>query len=132
MPRAIDPQAMPAARATLDLIAGLGVRTVIPGHGAPFTDVDAALERAYTRLAALEADDAHAARHALKVVLAFHLLDCRRMRRALLPDYVDRVGIYRDLNAAVLKLAPGDLAGELVAGLARAGAIRHDGDDIVA
>jgi glyoxylase-like metal-dependent hydrolase (beta-lactamase superfamily II) len=35
-----------ATRATLDSIARLGVRTVIPGHGAPFDGVDAALERA--------------------------------------------------------------------------------------
>jgi glyoxylase-like metal-dependent hydrolase (beta-lactamase superfamily II) len=132
MPRAIDPQALPATRATLDLIAGLGVRTVIPGHGAPFTDVEPALARAYGRLAALEADDAHVARHALKVVLAFHLLDCRRMPRAALPDYVARVGIYRDINAAVLKLSPEALAEVLVAGLARAGALRHEGDDIAA
>jgi glyoxylase-like metal-dependent hydrolase (beta-lactamase superfamily II) len=132
MPRAIDPQALPATRATLDLVAGLGVRTVIPGHGAPFTDVDAALERAYGRLAAFEADDTHAAWHALKVVLAFHLLDCRRMPYAALPGYVARVGIYRDLNAAVLKLSPEALAEGLVAALVRAGALRHDGDEIAA
>ena len=39
MPRAIDPDALPATRATLDMIAGLDVRTVIPGHGEVFTDV---------------------------------------------------------------------------------------------
>jgi glyoxylase-like metal-dependent hydrolase (beta-lactamase superfamily II) len=132
MPRAIDREALPATRATLDLIAALGVRTVIPGHGAPFVDVDAALKRAYARLAALEADDGHAARHALKVVLAFHLLDCRRMPKAALPDYVARIGIYRDLNAAVLRLSPSALAAMLVASLARAGALREDGDDLVA
>jgi glyoxylase-like metal-dependent hydrolase (beta-lactamase superfamily II) len=132
MPRAIDPAALPAARATLDLVAGLGARVVIPGHGAPFADVDAALERAYARLAAFEADDAHAARHALKVVLAFHLLDCRRMPLAALPDYVARVGFYRDVNAAVLGLSPAALAAMLVESLGRAGALRREGDDIVA
>ncbi len=132
MPRAIDPEALPATRGTLDLIAGLGVRTVIPGHGTPFADVDAALARAYARLAALEADDVYATRHALKVVLAFHLLDCRRMPKAALPDYLARVGFYRDLNAAVLRLSPEALAAMLVASLERAGAMRHDGDDLVA
>src|SRR6185503_14943486 len=58
MPRAIDPAALPATRATLDMIAGLDVRVVIPGHGDVFTDVGAALERAYRRTAAFEADDA--------------------------------------------------------------------------
>ena len=37
-------------RATLDLIAGLDLRLVIPGHGAPFTDTEKALGLAYSRL----------------------------------------------------------------------------------
>jgi glyoxylase-like metal-dependent hydrolase (beta-lactamase superfamily II) len=57
MPRAIDPGALPATRATLDMIASLDVRAVIPGHGEPFADVGPALERAYARLEAFEADD---------------------------------------------------------------------------
>jgi glyoxylase-like metal-dependent hydrolase (beta-lactamase superfamily II) len=128
MPRALDPAALPATRATLDLIAALDARTVIPGHGVPFGDVAAALERAYARLAAFEADDVHAARHALKVVLAFHLLDVRSMTLASLPSYVDTVGIYRDVNAALLKLSPAALAEMLVSSLERSGALRRDGD----
>jgi hypothetical protein len=38
------------------LIASLRPRLVIPGHGAPFTDVDAALQRACSRLDYLAAD----------------------------------------------------------------------------
>lgn len=132
MPRAIDPDALPATRATLAMIAGLDVAVVIPGHGLPFTDVAAALDRAETRLAGYESDDVRTACHALKVVLAFHLLDCRRMALATLPDYVERVGIYRDVNAAILKLSPSDLALMLVRELARAGALSRIGDDIVA
>ncbi len=33
MPRALDPAAMPATRATLEMIAALDVGIVIPGHG---------------------------------------------------------------------------------------------------
>ncbi|MEO6928782.1 MAG: MBL fold metallo-hydrolase [Casimicrobiaceae bacterium] len=128
MPRAIDPAALPATRATLDLIAGLDLAVVIPGHGAPFTDVRQALANAYSRVTAFEADDVRMARHALKVVLTFHLLDCRRMPLATLPDYLDRVGIYRDLNAAGLKLCAADLAQMLVRELERAGALRRDGE----
>jgi glyoxylase-like metal-dependent hydrolase (beta-lactamase superfamily II) len=124
MPRIIEPAALPATRATLDLIAALDIRTVIPGHGDPFTDIGGALERAYARLAAFEADDVRTARHALKVVLTFHLLDVRSMPLATLPDYVRQVGIYRDLNAAVLRLAPAELADLLVTGLVRAGVLR--------
>ena len=124
MPRAVDPQAMPATRATLDMIAGLDVHWVIPGHGEVFTDVAAALDRAYARTAAFEADDVRTARHALKVVLVFRLLACRSMPLAGLPDYVQRVGIYRDLNAAVLRMTPEALADMLVRDLTRAGAVR--------
>ncbi|MEP7061210.1 MAG: MBL fold metallo-hydrolase [Betaproteobacteria bacterium] len=131
MPRAIDPEALPATRATLDLIAALDVEVVIPGHGAPFTDVSAALASAYGRLAAFEADDERTARHALKVVLAFHLLDCRRMPRAALDAYVDTIGIYRDLNATVLKLSAAELAHMLVRELELAGALRRDDGDLV-
>ena len=39
MPPEIDPAALPATRATLEMLAALDVRIVIPGHGEPFTDV---------------------------------------------------------------------------------------------
>ncbi len=122
MPAAMDPDALPATRATLDMLARLDIRIVIPGHGDVFTEVGAALDRAYRRTAAFEADDTRTARHAVKVVLAFNLLDQQRMRVADLPGYVDRVGLFRDLNAHCLHMAPADLAAMLVGELERAGA----------
>ncbi|MDP4299797.1 MBL fold metallo-hydrolase [Leptothrix discophora] len=61
--------------AVLDLIAGLPVRHVVPGHGAPFGDVDAALARARSRLASHRADPSRHARHAGKVLLKYHLME---------------------------------------------------------
>jgi hypothetical protein len=90
---------LPATRATLETIASLGARCVIPGHGEPFSDVEAALERAFRRTASFEADSLRMARHALKVLLVFTLLDRERMALAGLPDYVDRIPVYRDFNA---------------------------------
>ncbi len=63
--------------AVLDAIERLPVRVVIPGHGAPFTDVAGALQRARSRLAAYAADPARHARHALKVLLKYHLMEVR-------------------------------------------------------
>lgn len=63
--------------AVLDLIERLPVRCVLPGHGAPFTDVAAALARARSRLAGFRADPARHDRHAAKVLLKFHLLEER-------------------------------------------------------
>jgi hypothetical protein len=99
------------------------VRVVIPGHGEVFTDFAPALERAYARVAAFEMNDARVARHALKVLLTFRLLDQQRMPVADLPAYVERVGMFRDLNAACLRLAPDQLADLLVRELMRAGAV---------
>lgn len=61
--------------AVLDLIETLPVQCVIPGHGAPFTDVAAALARARSRLAGFRADPARHERHAAKVLLKYHLLE---------------------------------------------------------
>lgn len=126
MPQAVEPDALAAQRATLDMIAALDVRTMIPGHGEVFGDVPAALERAYRRTDAFAADDARMARYALKVNLTYHLLTGRTLALADLPAYMERVGIYRDLNAAVLHLAPRDLAELLVSELVRAQAVRLD------
>jgi glyoxylase-like metal-dependent hydrolase (beta-lactamase superfamily II) len=124
MPQCMEPDALPATRATLDMIASLDVRIVIPGHGDPFTGVAAALERAYRRTDAYAADDVRMARYALKALLAFTLLARRSMTIADLPAYVDRVGVYRDINAAVLRMTPVALARMLVDELARANAVR--------
>ena len=66
-------------RATLDLIGALPVRWVVPGHGAPFQDAGAALERAYRKLDAFIADPPRHARHAAKVLIKYHLMECHRM-----------------------------------------------------
>jgi len=63
--------------ATLDLIAGLDARWVIPGHGAPFADVAGALARARARLATMRADPARHLRYAAKVLLKYHLMEVR-------------------------------------------------------
>ncbi|MFO1316853.1 MAG: MBL fold metallo-hydrolase [Burkholderiales bacterium] len=131
MPPSLDPDALPATRDTLDVIAGLDVRVVIPGHGEPFRDVAAALDRAYMRTEAFEADEKRIGRHAVKVILVFNLLHRRRMPVADLPAYVDRVGIYRDINAKVLRMPPGALAAMLVDELTRAGVVRVEGGDLV-
>lgn len=60
---------------TLDVIEALQPALVIPGHGAPFTDVGAALLRARQRLAGFVADPARHRQHAAKVMLKFKLLE---------------------------------------------------------
>ncbi len=131
MPAEFDPAALPATRATLEALAQLDVRCVIPGHGEPFTDFQAAVERALRRTAAFEADPLRVAGHALKVILMFSLLDRERMTLAQIPDYVGRVGIFRDFNACYFKRSPEALAEWLVNDLVRVGAARREDGDLV-
>jgi len=131
MPTEIDPWALPATRATLNMIAGLDACVVIPGHGAPFANVGAALERAFARTAAFEADSLRTARHALKVFLSFALLDRRRLSLAGMSAYVERVRVYRDLNARFFHLTPSALAEWLITELEHARAARREGGWLV-
>jgi len=118
-------------RRTLDSIAALDLRLVIPGHGEAFEAVDAALERAYSRLHAFEEDPARLARHAARVMLTFALLEKQRLPIASLPDYVERTGILRDINRRFLALTPQQFAEWLVRELERARAARQEGDTLV-
>ena len=66
-------------RAILQLMSALAPQHVIPGHGAPFTDVEPAFERAFERLEALEAMPERNARHVIKTLIKFHLLIVRQI-----------------------------------------------------
>jgi glyoxylase-like metal-dependent hydrolase (beta-lactamase superfamily II) len=123
--------AFAATRATLESIARLDVRAVIPGHGRVFGDPGPALERAFRRLEGYERDVTRLARHAAKVMIVFALLDRRRLALAHLPRYVQDVGLIRELNERHLRLTPEALAEWLAADLGRSGAIGRDGDDLV-
>jgi len=65
--------------ATLDLIEKLAPRTVIPGHGRTFYDVATALATARKRLAGMAMQPHKHARHALKVLMKFKLLDAQTL-----------------------------------------------------
>jgi glyoxylase-like metal-dependent hydrolase (beta-lactamase superfamily II) len=125
MPPEMEPAALPATRATLDVLAALDVRTVIPGHGEPFSDVAAALDRAFSRTAAFEQDSTRVARHAAKALLTFTLLERERMTLADLPTHLARVGVFRDLNERYFRLAPPAYADMLVSELERVGAAKR-------
>ncbi|HSQ03075.1 MAG TPA: MBL fold metallo-hydrolase, partial [Burkholderiales bacterium] len=112
-----------AARATLERIAGLDVAVVIPGHGTPFTDVDAALEYALKRLDAFSADPLKAARHCLKSLFVFALLARGAIARKSLPGYFAAVACYREYDAKFFHLGSTALGDMLTVELLRSGAI---------
>lgn len=112
-------------RATLDTIAQLEVRGVIPGHGAPFTDVRGALERAYSRLDYLESDPARNALHAIKVLLKFRLLTQRSMALSGLAASLAAIPFVAEANRRYLQLEPNELTEKAVASLEQRGAARR-------
>ena len=77
-------------RATLALIERLAPQRVVPGHGAVFEDVAAALASSRRRLEAFERDPARHLRHAARALLMYHLMEVRQRPRerllAWLPD----------------------------------------------
>lgn len=118
-----DPEGLASTRRTLDALAALPVDVVLPGHGAPFDDVDEALQRAYRRLASFEASIDRLAQHALKVMLVFALLERRAIRRDDLPGFLAGMSFCESVNHRYLGLADDRLADWLIEDLTAAGAL---------
>lgn len=121
-----------ATRRTLEAISRLSVDIVIPGHGAPFVEFDDALERAFGRLAAFEADGTRIARNAIRACISFRLLDLRGMDIDELVTHLAEVPLYREANTRFLGLTTSELADWLVGDLVRAGVARREGDRLLA
>lgn len=112
--------------AVLDLIAELPVKLVIPGHGAPFSDVDEALARARSRLQAFRSDPARHARYASKVFVKYRLMEKRAQAMPELLAWAEGVPLMKSLwqryrPAGVASVA--DWVEALVADLVRGGAL---------
>lgn len=116
--------------ATLARIADLAPRVVIPGHGAPFTAVQPALEAAQARLHWLRNEPVKHGEYALKVLVSFKLMEAQSMSQSAVEGVVrsafDRqpalAALYAGREAAAV-------ARDVVANLARSGAVqlRPDG-----
>lgn len=72
--------AFDAAEATLDLIERLAPALILPGHGPMFTELSASLNTARQRLAYFQRAPASHLRHAIKVLIKFHLLEKQQVR----------------------------------------------------
>jgi glyoxylase-like metal-dependent hydrolase (beta-lactamase superfamily II) len=123
--------ALAATRGTLEMLSRLSIATVLPGHGKPFDDVEASLQRAFRRLAAFEQDPRRMARNALRACFTFNLLDLGQLPRSGLASYLEHVPLFRDVGSRLLGLDAEALADWLLAELLRAHAVTLVGDDIV-
>ncbi len=121
-----------AARSTLEAIGRLPIDWVIPGHGAPFVQVDEALDAAFARLRYFKEDGARMARNAIRACFTFTLLERRTMPLDSLPAHLDRVALFRGANRRFLGLSAEALAEWLVAELIRAGVVEICENNLVA
>jgi glyoxylase-like metal-dependent hydrolase (beta-lactamase superfamily II) len=116
-------------RAVLDVIATLDVRAVIPGHGAPFTDVSKALDIASSRIDYLSADPARNAKNALKVLIVFKLMELRSMPIDELLLLIDGARLMRAAANLLSDDRPG-LVRKYLAELAASGALKVEGETV--
>ncbi|MFN0315830.1 MAG: MBL fold metallo-hydrolase [Burkholderiales bacterium] len=120
------PECLAAARAALESIARLEIRHVLPGHGKVFSNVTEALDRAFKRVEYFAQDPERLARHAIKAMFGFTLLDRGRMPLATLPEYLERVPGFAALNAKYLHMSAEELAQWMVSQLEKAGAAKRE------
>jgi glyoxylase-like metal-dependent hydrolase (beta-lactamase superfamily II) len=118
----------------LDRIERLPVKVVIPGHGAPFTDVGLALHRARTRLHGFATDPQRHARHAGKVLIKYHLMEERQQPLAALLKWAGETPLLRQLwdrcgrNESA---SPAEWCERFVRELVQGGALGMDGSIVV-
>ncbi|MBK7327490.1 MAG: MBL fold metallo-hydrolase [Propionivibrio sp.] len=127
-----DAGGLKATRQTLDKLARLPIDVVIPGHGAPFVEVEDAFERAYQRLASFEQSSERLARHALKVMLAFALMERRQLDCNELPAFLASLSFCQSVNARYLGYENEALAQWLASELIRAGTVKNEGGVLIA
>lgn len=118
--------------ATLDLIERLQPAVVVPGHGSVFEDVDAALERARSRLDAYVSNPARHATHAAKVLLKFKLLEIQRARKSDLLAWAESTRYFELVRLRwFAEVEPRAWIGELLDELVRSGAAARESDFIL-
>ena len=121
-----------SAAATLEMLSRLAIDLVIPGHGRPFTEVDAAFERAFRRLNQFRSNIGQLAWHAIKVIVAFAMLERRQIAKADFPAFVLGLPFAVDVNARFLSLADERLVAGVERELLLVGALRLEDGMIVA
>ena len=120
------------ARATLEHFGRLAIDYVIPGHGAPFTDVGPALERAGRRLDDFSQNAEKFAWHACKVLVAFVLQERQRLPSREFADFVRGISMVGCINRRFLGLEENALVRRLFDDLQRSGALRREGEFLLA
>jgi glyoxylase-like metal-dependent hydrolase (beta-lactamase superfamily II) len=122
IPREGENLGLEAALATLDMIEKLGVTTVIPGHGEPFTEVAEAIAE-LAPACSHSRGRAQDARNFLKGMFVFSLLAKRSIGSDEALAYIKRVPVFGDLNRRFVRWPDDQMANMLLEELKQGGAI---------
>jgi len=118
-------------RRTLDAFSRLRVRHVIPGHGAPFGDMPAAIGRALHRLEGFEKDPRKHALHAVKVLIKFRLLETQKESWSSLRAWLSRASYFEKVRRHHFSdTDPSGWIESLLTDMANRGAVILEGDSI--
>ncbi|MFO1318042.1 MAG: MBL fold metallo-hydrolase [Burkholderiales bacterium] len=110
-----------AARDTLLSIRALAPEVVIPGHGAPFAGAGSAIERCLSRIAAFEGDEARLARHVLRVMLVYSLLERDGVPAGDAVSTFADIPMFRDYARSYFDAPAGEIVGRLLDELTKSG-----------
>ncbi len=113
-----------AAFEAFNMIESLRPTLIIPGHGAPFSDVKSALDLNRAKLTAFANDEKKSARNVAKVMFVFALLDKGQMADNKLESYFASVPVYRQLDDAFLHMGFTEIAAMMRHDLLANGAVR--------
>ncbi len=116
-----------AAFAALDTIEALKPAVLVPGHGAPFTDLARSLADARGKLSAFERDPVKNARHAARSLFVFALLDKGSMPLDRVEPYLDSVPVYREFCRDFLGGSTSEFAAGMLQALTASGALVVEG-----
>ena len=120
----------PALQA-LDRIEALDPAIVIPGHGEPFGEVSDALAISRSRLRKLQAQPALHARHALRVLMVFHLMEHRsRPEQAVCEWMADSPMAHRATVQRLLQDEPLSMAHKILQSLVDDGVVQRTGAQV--
>lgn len=120
------------ALASLDLIEALDPAVVIPGHGEPFAEVADALAISRQRLRKLQAHPANHARHALRVLMVFHLMEHRSLPLQAVCNWMAQSPLARrPAVQRLMQMDPGPLAHHILQSLIADGVVRTQDDQAV-
>ncbi len=115
---------------TIEIIEGLKLALVIPGHGKPFTDAKQAIANAKARLDYLSANPDRNARHGAKVLLKFKLLEQRKMPLVLASQWISQTPLLENVRKQ-LQMSADDFEKWLLQALVQANAATVENDDLV-